>query len=333
MFERGDGTNQIALVSVADGAARILKSLAWRYPESLSFSSDGRYVAYTLPAGRDSGQHDVFLLEIDGSREPSLVERRYSVAVSSQNAGPLSEDQEVIHVLNRLGFGPRVGDTERVKAMGVDAYIAEQLHPERIPDPIVEAKLSDFTSLKMSSEELTALADSLMPVPQVEVRARVFELRRMAERTTASDTASPINMETFRRMAAKAPQAGTEVRVARLVRAVYSERQLQEKMVDFWMNHFNVNFGNNIEEAREAGPLAADFEQNVIRPRTLGKFEDLLRAVATHPAMLSYLDNRLSTAPADVIKARVGRTQADTGRPRVRGSARTEAISRAGPAA
>lgn len=91
--------------------------------------------------------------------------------------------------------------------------------------------------------------------------------------------------------------ADYEIIFARLLRAVYSERQLQELMTDFWMNHFNINFGDH--------PFAAHFEQSVIRPQTMGKFEDLVMAVAKHPGMLSYLDNWRSSAPSEVIEARV----------------------------
>ncbi len=84
---------------------------------------------------------------------------------------------------------------------------------------------------------------------------------------------------------------------ARIIRAVHSERQLLELMVDFWFNHFNVTQG----EAH----LIPDYEQAAIRPRALGKFEDLLVATAQHPAMLLYLDNWLSSAPAEVVQQRI----------------------------
>jgi uncharacterized protein (DUF1800 family) len=300
VLERGNSTNQIALVSVADGFTRILKSLEWRYPESLAF--DGHYVAYTLPARPGAGQRDVFLLAAGGPRETFALEHRYTVAPPPQLPDPPSTDQEAIHVLNRLGFGPRPGDIERVKAMGVDAYIAEQLYPERLLDRVADEKLSALTTLKMTSEQITELIDTHVAVPQVEVRARVFERRRMMDAANSSNT-STMSMETFRRAASQL-EPGTEVRMARIVRAVYSERQLQEQMVDFWMNHFNINFSNDLADIAEAAG-AGDFEQNVIRPRTLGMFEDLLVAVAKHPAMLKYLDNRLNTAPAETIQKRI----------------------------
>ena len=79
---------------------------------------------------------------------------------------------------------------------------------------------------------------------------------------------------------------------ARLLRAILSRRQLQEVMVDFWFNHFNVFAGKGL-----AYLWVGDYEQRAIRPNALGRFRDLLFAVSKHPAMLVYLDNTLSTAP------------------------------------
>ncbi|MGA2249283.1 DUF1800 domain-containing protein [Terracidiphilus sp.] len=79
----------------------------------------------------------------------------------------------------------------------------------------------------------------------------------------------------------------------RLTRDIYSEAQLQEVMTDFWFNHFNVYLRKD-----EATPYyLVSYERDVIRPNSLGKFEDLLEAVAHSPAMLLYLDNSSSTGP------------------------------------
>src|SRR5260370_4748942 len=83
-----------------------------------------------------------------------------------------------------------------------------------------------------------------------------------------------------------------ELRTAKLVRAIYSERQLEERLVDFWFNHFNVFFYKDNERY-----LLTSYERDVLRPRVLGKFGDLLTAAAESPAMLRYLDNWLSADP------------------------------------
>ncbi len=84
----------------------------------------------------------------------------------------------------------------------------------------------------------------------------------------------------------------SELVQAKLMRAIYSDRQLEEVMTDFWFNHFNVFVGKGPERV-----LITNYEQDVIRPRALGKFEDLLVATAKSPAMLFYLDNWMSVGP------------------------------------
>ncbi len=215
----------------------------------------------------------------------------------------LTETQKVIHVLNRLGYGPRPGDIDKVKAMGIEAYIDRQLHPERIPDPVADAKLAWFSTLKMDFGELVEAYKPEAPIAvrrnrTVVDKAAITELRkRERERSTGR-----------RRRAALSPMVSGmdelglsgdafEVRDARIVRAVHSERQLLELMVDFWFNHFNVT--------QDEAHLIPDYEESVLRPRALGRFEDLLVATAQHPAMLLYLDNWLSSAPADVVQTRL----------------------------
>ncbi|MCH7823333.1 MAG: DUF1800 domain-containing protein [Acidobacteria bacterium] len=230
-----------------------------------------------------------------------LVIPQYSVSFATNSEEELTENQKIIHVLNRLGFGPRLGDIERVKAMGIEAYIEEQLHPASIPDPLADDMLADFTSLEMGLEEILA---ANLPVPMGRrSRATIFERKRLSEE--AEREAAAVTDESgaarFRRMDAEAAvkkETGDEIRVARIIRAVYSERQLHEIMVDFWMNHFNVDFGGE-------DPFAAHFEQSVIRPGSIGSFENLLMAVAKHPSMLAYLDNWISSAPAEVIEQRL----------------------------
>src|ERR1051326_5827954 len=94
-----------------------------------------------------------------------------------------------------------------------------------------------------------------------------------------------------------------ELAAARMVRAVASERQLQEVMVDFWFNHFNV-----FAQKGAVRWYVGDYERTVIRPHALGSFPDLVRASARHPAMLFYLDNWLSVRPDFAIPAGPNRT-------------------------
>ena len=148
----------------------------------------------------------------------------------------INDQRRAQHVLDRLAFGAKPGDVERVMAIGVDRWITQQLHPESIDDRTVETHLASLPERPRPIAELTA---------------------------------------------------------QRIVRATESERQLNEVMTDFWLNHFNVFAQKGLDRIFIAG-----YEHDVIRPREWGKFEDLLMATAKSPAMLFYLDNARSRGGA-----------------------------------
>jgi len=186
-------------------------------------------------------------------------------------------DQQVHHVLNRLAFGARPGDVEAVRAMGVDAWIDRQLYPERIPDAASEQFVARFATLGKTGEQL--LADA--PPPAV-VAA---QLQRGGGTMTAADSAK------LREQGRQSYAFLGELASSRVARAVISERQLNEVMVDFWENHFNVFAGK--DRTRYFLP---EYDAQTIRPHALGTFRELLGAVAKSPAMLYYLDNWQSVA-------------------------------------
>ncbi len=224
-------------------------------------------------------------------------------------AGPeqttLTEEEKIIHVLSRLGFGPRPGDIERVAAMGIQAYIEQQLRPEFIAESVVEEKLASFKTLTMTPRELA----EFYPAPN-ELRSQQQRLQaerqNQEERNSGEMDSDPEPdraeemQEARRQMRAGLQQIRFELTQAKLIRAVYSERQLQEVMADFWMNHFNIFLAKGLDRV-----YTTDFEQSVVRPMALGRFEDLLMATAKSPAMLYYLDNWISSAPAQVMEERV----------------------------
>jgi len=217
----------------------------------------------------------------------SILAVRGFQAAASRAA--LTPEEQARHVLNRLGFGPRPGDIERVLATGVSKYIAEQLHPEKTADSLVAEKLAEFETLTLSNEEL--FERFALPLIQAK-RERRREMASQAE-TKNDETQEP-------RMREKIPPAQRpqrvigELQAQRLLRAVYSERQLEEVLLDFWMNHFNV-------DARKARVFTVSHERDAVRPRVWGKFEDLLLATAKSPAMLVYLDNARSVAPGTTL--------------------------------
>jgi len=302
VLERRDGSSDMAMVSPIDGSTRMIKSLRGRTPSTVGFSRDGRLFAYELPQPRNARQHEFLLVQLQDDPQSRPVERRYVMKVGAETPSSASEDRQIVHVLNRLGFGPRPGDIERVKAMGIEAYIDEQLHPESISDPVVDEKLANFSSLRMELEELLERAGPAAPAA-IRARASIFEKRAIAQRR-AQGKGRPMdnNMllpdsDRSRQLLLEGRPYDHEIQTARFFRAVYSERQLQEVIVDFWMNHFNINHGKH--------QLTAHFEEQVIRRHALGKFEDLLMGVAKHPRMLNYLDNWRSSAPAEVIEERI----------------------------
>jgi uncharacterized protein (DUF1800 family) len=238
---------------------------------------------------------------------------------STPTTTTLNEDQRILHLLNRLGFGARPGDIERVKKIGLDRYIDQQLHPNKIDDSLVETKLKGLESLSLSTSELYAR----YPSPNIlmkelerrgalpEELAELRQNREKGNKNLAEMAASDANGSTdmvekkrnneYRRALADyyaannllLPQRLTfELQASRILRAVYSERQLQEVMVDFWTNHFNIFIGKNAEKW-----LLIPYDRDVIRPNTMSNFYDLLLATAKSPAMLYYLDNYQSVSP------------------------------------
>src|SRR5579863_426157 len=363
----------------------------------------------------------------------------------------LAEQKRAVHALNRLTFGPRPGDVQRVMAIGVDAWIDQQLHPGKLNDAALAARLAPFRTLRMRPREVAedfpdgGLVQQVMngkkPMPSDPANRAVYhvQIARQEDRKeqkeerkelkqerkadaagnspastplptnarAAADSAGPNASNTSRASAAtnmsnsntesassgeaengmmsapgrvdanaansaearkpspddpearrreehlyadleiqKLPDlppdqrykkilampaddqvafadslrggkgqdflAGMDARQketlqamnnpqgvvtdellqAKVLRAVYSERQLQEVMTDFWFNHFNIYVGKGPDRL-----MLANYEQEVIRPRAMGKFEDILVATAKSPAMLFYLDNWLSVGP------------------------------------
>jgi uncharacterized protein (DUF1800 family) len=315
----------------------------------------------------------------------------------------LSIDRQPVHVLNRLTYGPRPGDVEDVRRVGVEKWIRQQLNPEQIPEsPALAAKLKPLASLQLATwqifenyqqqqpqirvsqpiitqllpadqfrrlnsgtpEERRAVLTALTPevrrqvlavaptnlfeaLPDIkpeaerarqiqdEIRNREIqeqqrklrpplnelltpeEARDLQRGTTEEKTAVLTALdpekrkmvyrsmgvqaqgqnipEMFRReaMAASNPQQAvrSELIEAKLQRALYSDRQLEEVLVDFWLNHFNV-----YSEKGQVRWFLISYERDAIRPHVLGKFRDMLLATARHPAMLFYLDNYNSRA-------------------------------------
>ncbi|HEY3989487.1 MAG TPA: DUF1800 domain-containing protein [Acidobacteriaceae bacterium] len=287
---------------------------------------------------------------------------------AAAKAPPLTRRERAEHALDRLSFGARPGDVERVERMGVERWIDEQLHPERIDDTALQARLSAFPAMRLSAEELIQrypppamvrqvdagkIAMPADPVERAIYANAVANFREHREKKTQADGGAAAAMHPAmevssllrlpvdaRWRAVLAMQPGTvrplvqqmtgaerqqlvagmtpeqkevllalvqparvvteELQDEKLMRAVYSQRQLEEVMTNFWSNHFNIYLHKN----GEMPWYLADYERDVIRPHAMGKFEDLLVAVAHSPAMLVYLDNQQSIGPHSVAAMR-----------------------------
>jgi uncharacterized protein (DUF1800 family) len=184
-------------------------------------------------------------------------------------ADPAS-DRKIIHVLNRLAFGPTLEEVQYIKTTGIEHYIAEQLDPDAIPESAeLRYRLAQLDTLKLSAVQLRQLYGPLPRLRGFKPNPELEKAQRERSRTVLQDAAE-----------------------ARVLRDVLSRRQFQEVMVDFWFNHFNVFSGKGLDDV-----WIGNYEQQAIRPFALGRFRDLLFATTKHPAMLVYLDNTLSTAP------------------------------------
>ena len=216
-----------------------------------------------------------------------------AVALASKRATlpAVEDDALVVHALNRLGYGPRPGDVEKVRAIGLEKWIDRQLHPDRIADPAMGAHLASLRTIRLSTGDLIARYE-VPPEARKEIQAKRAELGDNASEEQMREARRDF-MRKYRGQIDGTPQdVVQELQSAKILRAVYSERQLDEVMADFWMNHFNVFAGK--------GPvkfMVGEYERDVVRPHAWGKFEDLLRATAESPAMLFYLDNWLSADP------------------------------------
>jgi uncharacterized protein (DUF1800 family) len=322
-------------------------------------------------------------------------DKQYSSATS------MDEHKRAVHALNRLTFGPRPGDVERVMTMGVDRWIDEQLRPEKIDDSALDARLVPFRTLRMHTDEIVenfpprqlikAIEDGKDSMPSGQMKRAVYEAQLLSYQekqekkeekkqvamnaTSSSNVGEQTNdagtkttmaddeqsrtkedrlnknalidelmhfspdqrmkeifqMSTTNQLAFSASLKGDrrdkfmeamnpeqreiitalnnpeqvvseELVQGKLLRATYSERQLQEVMTDFWFNHFNVFIGKDADRF-----LITSYERDVIRPHAMGKFEDLLTATAQSPAMLYYLDNWLSVGPNSDVANGIGK--------------------------
>jgi uncharacterized protein (DUF1800 family) len=271
----------------------------------------------------------------DAQRQKKQKSATVAAPVGSLQGLPiteLSETEAILHALNRLSYGPRPGDLEAVRQIGLAKWIDQQLNPDSIDDSAIQARLEKYPTLRMSSAKLY----SEFPQPQQAAKKEGVSLeeyrkeqqakqQQVNKQMTAMENAEQKDgladgsmedggmdaggkakitkqgynggdpnrspLEFYQQL--KTPQRiVVELSMAKIDRAIYSERQLYEEMAAFWFNHFNVFAGKGADRW-----MLTAYERDTIRPHAMGKFEDLVVATAKSPAMMFYLDNWLNTDP------------------------------------
>jgi uncharacterized protein (DUF1800 family) len=203
------------------------------------------------------------------------------LAACATSGGPVDKPQLPAQarpeaVLNRITWGVNAStmrDANDVATGGLDSYLARQLHPgpARLPAQV--------------QAQIDAMTISQRPIEQL---ALDMEARRKDVDVGASEEQRQSARQAFQQ---EANRLAREAATRSVLRALYSPNQLQEQMVWFWMNHFNVH-----QAKHNLRVLVGDYEEHAIRPYALGRFRDLLAATAHHPAMLLYLDNAQNAA-------------------------------------
>jgi hypothetical protein len=275
--------------------------------------------------------------------------------MKSQSSRPLTSDEKILQALNRLTYGPRPGDLEQVRALGLNAWFNQQMNPTRIDDSALESRLADYPAMQLPLQRLMdlyptkgmirATMNGRGDIPSDEAERAIYSnqtarqenKKEGKQQQDASDNdMAPLSLEEVDGILALSPDdrfsalcrmklsqlhqfrwsltpkqrahltegftprqleaiaafnspqgvvAAEDVQT-KLLRDIYTERQVNEVMVDFWLNHFNVYMG----KSQQAPYYIASYERDVIRPHALGRFEDLLVATAGSPAMLNYLE-------------------------------------------
>ena len=218
------------------------------------------------------------------SQPPPPATARLKLALP---ANDWTQSQRAVHLLNRAAFGPSPADLAELERVGAEVWLTWQLQPGR--DEQVEGRLASLTTLQLS------VAQAFEQYPPIQQKLK--ELGVTKEELEDDPT---LRRRLMKENADELPrQLLLEAQQAKLIRTITSKRQLEEVLVDFWFNHFNVS----AEKNRTRWMISA-YERDAIRPFVFGKFRDLLGATAHHPAMLWYLDNWMSVRDGFELPAR-----------------------------
>src|ERR1700728_2309089 len=260
------------------------RRLDWAGAAFLAVAISAGLAAQLAIAAPDSGEGKLSTAAVSSAAAPSPIppDAKFKGHLPITE---LTEDQAILHALNRLGYGPRPSDVERIRQTGLEKWIDQQLHPESIEDAALDERLAKYPTLDQSASKLLseypppAQAAKKEGETREEYKQELIGKRREAMAQMA-DTGND-NMDRALQQLGKMVGPNriiAELSMAKIDRAIYSNRQLEAVMEDFWFNHFNV-FANKGADKW----MLTDYVRETIRPHTMGKFQDLLTATAKSP--------------------------------------------------
>ncbi len=210
----------------------------------------------------------------------------------------LSKEEAAMHLLSRFTYGYNVKDVQQIQKEGLEKWFFRQLQAkgedkelEEMLEPYADALLDNRTVVQKYPRgprvRRMMLDEGYIPQDSVDNKSKFY---KAAVKNYMAEKGIHPEQELYRKFIA-----------TKVLRAAFSTNQLHEVMTDFWFNHFNVSFTKP-----QSATFIPSYENHVIRPEALGRFEDLLLATAKSPAMLLYLDNASSKAEQPKAKNKTG---------------------------
>lgn len=212
---------------------------------------------------------------------PKMAAKQFSFPY--KQAG-LTERQAAAHLLNRFTYGATPGQIDAVVKMGLENWFIQQLDA-KLPDDSLNTVLQQYPDLKLSNSEIAAIFPRGGAVARMAIRDGVINKDSVANAVNKKEYRAQLNEYMMKKGLKPEQELIRQFVNQKILRAAYTNDQLQEVMTDFWFNHFNVSLTKN-----QCAEFIPDYERDVIRPNVLGKFDNLLIATAQSPAMLYYLD-------------------------------------------
>jgi uncharacterized protein (DUF1800 family) len=214
-------------------------------------------------------------------RGPKLPVKHFTFPY--QQAG-LTERQAAAHLLNRFTYGATPGQIDAVVKMGLEKWFEQQLNAN-LPDDSLNVMLDQYDALKLSNAEIAAEFPRGGQIARMAIKDGVINKDSVNKAIDKKAYREQLNTYMMKKGYKPEQELMRQFINQKILRATYTNNQLQEVLTDFWFNHFNVSITKN-----QCAEFIPNYERDVIRPNVLGKFDHLLLATAQSPAMLYYLD-------------------------------------------